>query len=130
MKIEYRDVEALKPYENNPRDNRRAVDLVAGSIDNYGFLQPVVISPDNVIIVGHTRLEAAKKLGLKQIPVVVADELTEEQKRAGTADCFGSLNQTTAYHYMLKKNSFAQMMAKFAKEKKALCRDVFGLSKK
>ena len=82
MKIEYRDVEALKPYENNPRDNRRAVDLVAGSIDNYGFLQPVVISPDNVIIVGHTRLEAAKKLGLKQIPVVVADELTEEQADA------------------------------------------------
>lgn len=55
---------------------------------------------------------------------------TEGQKRTGTADCFGSLNQTTAYHYMLKKNSFAQMMAKFAKEKKALCRDVFGLSKK
>lgn len=55
---------------------------------------------------------------------------TEGQKRAGTADCFGSLNQTTAYHYMLKKNSFASMMAKFAKEKKALCRDVFGLSKK
>lgn len=55
---------------------------------------------------------------------------TEGQKKTGTADCFGSLNQTTAYHYMLKKNSFASMMAKFAKEKKALCRDVFGLSKK
>lgn len=57
-------------------------------------------------------------------------EPTEGQKRKGTADCFGSSNQTTAYQYMLKKNSFAQMMAKFAKEKQKLCRDVFGLSKK
>lgn len=82
MKIEYRDIEAVMPYENNPRDNRRAVDLVAGSIDNYGFLQPVVISPDGTVIVGHTRLEAARKLGLKQIPVVIADNLTEEQANA------------------------------------------------
>lgn len=82
MKIEYRDIEAVTPYENNPRDNRRAVDLVAGSIDNYGFLQPVVISPDGTVIVGHTRLEAARKLGLKQIPVVIADNLTEEQANA------------------------------------------------
>lgn len=79
MKIEYRDPETLKPYENNPRDNHRAIDLVAGSIDNYGFLQPIVIRPDGTIIVGHTRLEAAKKLGLEKVPVVVAADLTEEQ---------------------------------------------------
>lgn len=82
MKIEYRDIEAVTPYENNPRDNRRAVDLVAGSIDSYGFLQPIVISADGTVIVGHTRLEAARKLGLKQIPVVIADNLTEEQANA------------------------------------------------
>ena len=55
---------------------------------------------------------------------------TEAQKRIGTAECFGTLSQTTAYSMIVKKNSFATMMATFAKEKKALCRDVFGLSKK
>lgn len=82
MKIEYANIEDIKPYENNPRDNRRAIELVANSIDSYGFLQPIVINKDGVVIVGHTRLEAAKALGLKQVPVVVADKLTEEEANA------------------------------------------------
>lgn len=82
MKIQYANIEDIRPYENNPRDNRRAIELVAGSIDNYGFLQPIVIDKSGVVIVGHTRLEAAKQLGLEQVPVVVADNLTQEEADA------------------------------------------------
>ena len=73
---------ALIPYERNPRNNDKAVDAVAESIKEFGFLQPIVIDKDGVIAAGHTRLKAAEKLGLEQVPVVMADELTEEQIKA------------------------------------------------
>jgi len=75
-------VDQLIPYENNPRNNTAAVDAVANSIRSFGFLVPVVIDHNNVIAAGHTRLLAAKKLGLKEVPCVRADDLTEEQIRA------------------------------------------------
>lgn len=77
-----KDTKSLKPYERNPRDNDKAVDAVAESIKEFGFLQPIVIDKDGVIAAGHTRLKAAEKLGLEQVPVVMADELTEEQIKA------------------------------------------------
>lgn len=70
------------PYENNPRINENAVDVVANSIKEFGFQQPLVLDKDYVIIVGHTRLLAAKKLGLETVPCVIADNLTEEQCKA------------------------------------------------
>ncbi len=70
------------PYENNPRKNDKAVDAVAASIKEFGFKVPVVIDSENVIVCGHTRYKAAKKLKLKDIPCVVADDLTEEQIKA------------------------------------------------
>ena len=68
--------------ENNPRVNEGAVDAVAASIREFSFAQPIVVDTDSVIIVGHTRLKAAQKLGLERVPVVVASHLTPEQVRA------------------------------------------------
>lgn len=82
MNIENRDINSIKPYANNPRKNERAVDVVANSIEQYGFQQPIVVDKDMVIIVGHTRYKAAKKLGLQTIPVSIADNLTQEQVNA------------------------------------------------
>lgn len=75
-------LEELTPYENNPRNNAKAVAAVAESIKQFGFKQPVVIDRNGVIVAGHTRVLAAKKLGLKSVPCVVADDLTEEQVNA------------------------------------------------
>lgn len=75
-------IDKIKPYENNPRDNDNAVDGVAKSIKAYGWQQPIVVDKDNVIIVGHTRYRAAQKLGMKTVPVLVADKLNEQQVKA------------------------------------------------
>lgn len=80
--IQFLSPNVLKPYMNNPRLNGEAVDSVAASIKEFGFQQPIVVDKDMVVIVGHTRLKAAKKLKLKTVPVVVAEELTEEQVNA------------------------------------------------
>ena len=75
-------VSELIPYVNNPRNNDDAVDAVASSIKNFGFKVPIVVDSNNEIINGHTRLKAAKKLGLEIVPVIVADDLTPEQIKA------------------------------------------------
>lgn len=72
----------VKPYENNPRDNDGAVEATAKSIKEFGWQQPIVVDKDMVVIAGHTRLKAAKKLGFSKVPVVVADGLTEAQVKA------------------------------------------------
>ena len=75
-------VKDLKPYKNNPRKNDNAIDDVANSIKEFGFKIPIVIDKNNEIVAGHTRYKAAKKLGLKEVPCIIADDLTEEQIRA------------------------------------------------
>lgn len=75
-------VSELIPYEKNPRKNDAAVKYVARSIEEFGFKVPLVIDSGNVVICGHTRLKAAKKLGLDSVPCIVADDLTEEQIKA------------------------------------------------
>ena len=72
----------VHPYKNNPRKNDGAVDAVAESIRQYGFLVPLVISAEYEIITGHTRYKAAQKLGLTSVPCVIADELSEDQIKA------------------------------------------------
>lgn len=67
----------LVPYENNPRDNADAVPYVMESIKQFGFKQPIVVDKDNIVIAGHTRLKAAKKLKLKEVPCIIADDLTD-----------------------------------------------------
>lgn len=81
-KIEMMSVDELIPYENNPRLNDYAVDYVAESIQNYGFKVPIIIDKNNVIVAGHTRLKAAQQLGIKEVPCIIADDLTDEQIKA------------------------------------------------
>lgn len=82
VKIEYRNTADLLPYANNPRLNDGAVDAVAASIKEFGFKVPIIVDSDGVIVTGHTRLKAAKKLGIKTVPVIVADDLSPEQVKA------------------------------------------------
>lgn len=80
--VELRPIEAIKPYPGNPRVNDDAVDAVAASLKEFGFRQPIVVDADGVIIVGHTRWKAAKKLGLAKVPVHVATDLPPEKVKA------------------------------------------------
>ncbi len=80
--IVYKELGDLIPYERNPRKNEKAVEAVCESIRQFGFKNPIVIDTQNVIICGHTRALAAKVLGIKQVPCIVADDLTEEQIKA------------------------------------------------
>ena len=82
MKIVYKKIDDLKPYENNPRFNDDAVEYVAKSIKEFGFKVPMVIDKDNVIVAGHTRFKASMELGLKEVPCIIADDLNEEQIKA------------------------------------------------
>ena len=72
----------LVMYENNPRKNDNAVEAVANSIRSFGFKVPIIIDKNNVVICGHTRVKASKKLGMDEVPCVIADDLNEEQVKA------------------------------------------------
>lgn len=82
MNVQYVSIEDIRPYEKNPRKNDDSVEYVANSIREFGWRQPIVVDADGVIIVGHTRYKAAKKLNMKKVPVLVADDLTDEQVKA------------------------------------------------
>ena len=82
MNIIKMKVEDLIPYVNNPRNNENAVDKVASSIVEFGFKNPIFVDKNNIVVNGHTRLLASKKLGLKEVPVIVIDDLTDTQIKA------------------------------------------------
>ncbi|HAP5599495.1 TPA: ParB N-terminal domain-containing protein [Enterococcus faecalis] len=82
MDIKVQKTEDLIPYEKNPRHNEDAITAVAKSIEKFGFKVPIVVDASNVIVNGHTRLKAAKYLGLKEVPAIIADDLTPEQIKA------------------------------------------------
>lgn len=82
MEIIYKAIGDLKPYKRNPRKNDNAVDAVAASIKEFGFKVPIVIDGDCEIVAGHTRMKAAQKLGLTEIPCIIADDLTPDQIKA------------------------------------------------
>lgn len=82
LKIEYVDINNIKPYKKNPRKNEKAIPYVMESIKQFGFKNPVILDKDNVIVAGHTRIESAKRLGITEIPCIYADDLTDEQIRA------------------------------------------------
>ena len=83
MQIEYVKIENIIPYSNNPRQNDgEAVDRVAASISEYGFKSPIIVDKDNIIVAGHTRYKAARKLRLEEVPVIKADDLTPAQIKA------------------------------------------------
>jgi DNA modification methylase len=82
MKTETWDIDKLTPYARNPRKNDGAVDKVAASLKEFGWRQPIVVDADGVIIAGHTRYKAARKLGMDKVPVHIADGLTPAQIKA------------------------------------------------
>jgi DNA modification methylase len=83
MKIELADINTIKPYPNNPRKlSETAIEKVSKSIQQFGFRQPIVVDKDRIIVVGHTRYRASKKLGYKQVPITIAENLTKEQINA------------------------------------------------
>jgi len=79
VKFEYVDLTDITPYPFNPRDNEKAIPAVAESIRNFGFLVPCVIDENNILVAGHTRTEAAKLLGMTEVPCIRAENLTQEQ---------------------------------------------------
>ena len=82
MQIILKKIDEVIPYERNPRKNEDAVEFVANSIKEFGFKVPIVIDKDGIIVAGHTRHKAALKLGIKEVPCIVADDLTDEQIKA------------------------------------------------
>ena len=82
MNIKDININDLKEYENNPRHNEAAIDKVVESIKEFGFKVPIIIDQNNVIVTGHTRIKAARKLGLKKVPCIIADDLSPEQIKA------------------------------------------------
>lgn len=82
IKIKEMPINEIKMYEKNARKNDKAIELVKQSIKDYGFRVPIVVDKNNVIIAGHTRFKAAIQLEVERIPVIVADDLTEEQVKA------------------------------------------------
>lgn len=82
MNIKEIAIASLREYENNPRNNDSAVDAVAESIREFGFKVPIVIDGNNMIVCGHTRVKAAKKLGMETVPCIIANDLTPEQIKA------------------------------------------------
>lgn len=82
LEIKYIPINDIKPYKNNPRLNEEAIPYVMNSIKEFGFKNPIILDKNNVIVAGHTRLESAKRLDMKEVPVIYADDLTEEQIKA------------------------------------------------
>lgn len=107
MKIQEIELEKIKPYENNPRKNLN-YDKVAKSIKEYGFQQPIVVDKDMSIIVGHTRYEAAKKLDLKTVPVVIAELNPLKAKAYRIAD--NRLNEDSKWDFSLLNKEFTDLM--------------------
>lgn len=86
MKVTQIDIGKVKPYEGNPRDNEQAIPLVARSIQEFGFRNPIVVDKDKVIVCGHSRYYAAQDLGLKKVPCIVTDLPPEKAKAFRIAD--------------------------------------------
>jgi ParB-like chromosome segregation protein Spo0J len=82
MRIEMKPIDSVRPYGQNPRVNDAAVAAVAKSLQEFGWRQPIVVDKDDVIVVGHTRWKAARKVGMTEVPVHVATGLTDAQLRA------------------------------------------------
>ena len=107
MKIQELNIEKIKPYENNPRKNLN-YDKVAKSIKEYGFQQPIVVDKDMSIIVGHTRYEAAKRLDLKTVPVVIAELDPLKAKAYRIAD--NRLNEDSKWDFSVLNKEFTDLM--------------------
>lgn len=82
MNIEYREINEIKPYKNNPRVNDKAIEYLMNSVKEFGFKVPITIDKDDVIITGHTRYEVAKRLGMDKIPTIKILDLDDNKIKA------------------------------------------------
>lgn len=82
LEIKYVNINDIIPYNKNPRLNEDAIPYVMNSIKEFGFRNPVILDKNNIIVCGHTRVESAKRLNIKEIPCLYADDLTDEQVKA------------------------------------------------
>jgi len=82
MKVKNVKLSGVKSYADNPRKNEKAIEVVMKSIDEYGFKVPIILDKESVIVAGHTRVMAAERLGMKEVPAIYADDLNEKQIRA------------------------------------------------
>lgn len=83
LNIVYKNIKELKPYKKNAKKHsKEQVEQIANSIKEFGFTQPVIIDKNNCVVAGHGRILGAKKAGLKQVPTLTLEELTEEQIKA------------------------------------------------
>tara|TARA_R100001015_G_C4625042_1_gene183408 strand:+ start:186 stop:668 length:483 start_codon:yes stop_codon:yes gene_type:complete len=96
MNIQEIEIDKIIPYHNNPRKNLN-IDKVASSITEFGFQQPIVVDKNYVVIVGHTRLQAAKKLNYQKVPVFIADLSENKAKAYRIAD--NRLNEDSSWDY-------------------------------
>ena len=109
MDIQEIEIDKIIPYINNPRKNLN-VDKVASSIKEFGFQQPIVVDKTNTIVVGHTRYEAAKKLGITKVPVQIADLSENQAKAYRIAD--NRLNQDASWDTKLLNIEFNDLLSK------------------
>jgi len=107
MDIKYFSPNQIIPYDKNPRKNLN-VDKVANSLKEFGFQQPIVVDKGMVVIVGHTRLEASKKIGLDKVPVLIADIPPEKAKAYRITD--NRLNQDSSWDYKLLNFEMGDLM--------------------
>ena len=109
MEIQEIEIDKIIPYINNPRKNLN-IDKVASSIKEFGFQQPIVVDKTNTIVVGHTRYEAAKKLGITKVPVQIADLSDTQAKAYRIAD--NRLNQDASWDTKLLNIEFNDLLSK------------------
>lgn len=83
LEIKYIPIESIKPYENNPKiHSREQIEAIKESVNKLGNRKPIEIDENNIIICGHGRLEAYQIIGLKEVPVIIHSDMTENQKKA------------------------------------------------
>ena len=109
MKINNVDINLILPYEKNPRKiSDTAVKMVANSIKEFGFQQPIVVDKTNTIVVGHTRYQASKQLGMKEVPVVVGDFTDAQSKAYRIAD--NRINEETGWNYTVLQEELNKLL--------------------
>lgn len=81
MRFETLKIDEIRPYQNNPRKNDEAVDLIAKSIEQCSYLAPIVVDEDHVILAGHARYKALRSLDYEEVEVLICEGLDEEQKK-------------------------------------------------
>jgi site-specific DNA-methyltransferase (adenine-specific) len=108
MQIVEKKLDEIRPYPNNPRNNDGAVDAVAASIRAFGFNVPIIVDASGEIVAGHTRYKAARKLGLETVPVIVADDLTDDQVKAlRLAD--NKVSELSSWDYVMLEDELAEI---------------------